>query len=100
MRTFYSMEMDNPVGLGSCITQSLMRLITTHKHGFFLLYIYIYIERERERERECVLAGWNKLYLSKGGRLTLVKRKLFNLPAYFLSLFPIPVSVAHRFEKL
>ena len=63
-------------------------------------FIYIYIERERERERECVLAGWNKLYLSKGGRLTLVKRKLFNLPAYFLSLFPIPVSVAHRFEKL
>ena len=94
--------MDNPVGLGSCITQSLMRLITSHKHGFFLLYIYIYIyrERERERERERMLAGWNKLYLSKGGRLTLVKRKLFNLPAYFLSLFPIPVSVVHRFEKL
>ena len=64
------------------------------------LYIYIYRERERERERERMLAGWNKLYLSKGGRLTLVKRKLFNLPAYFLSLFPIPVSVAHRFEKL
>jgi hypothetical protein len=45
------------------------------------------------------LAGWKKLYLSKGGRLTLIKSTLSNLPTYFLSLFPIPVGVAHRLEK-
>uniref|UniRef100_A0A2N9I206 Reverse transcriptase zinc-binding domain-containing protein n=1 Tax=Fagus sylvatica TaxID=28930 RepID=A0A2N9I206_FAGSY len=46
------------------------------------------------------LAGWKKLYLSKGGRLTLLKSTLSSLPTYFLSLFTIPVSVANRIEKL
>jgi hypothetical protein len=46
------------------------------------------------------LAGWKRLYLSKGGRLTLIKSTLSNIPTYFLSLFPIPVSVARRIEKL
>jgi hypothetical protein len=40
------------------------------------------------------------LYLSKGGRLTLIKSTLFNLPIYYMSLFPIPVGVANRLEKL
>jgi hypothetical protein len=42
------------------------------------------------------LAGWKKLYLSK----TLLKSTLSSLLTYFLSLFTIPVSVAHRIEKL
>uniref|UniRef100_A0A2N9JBN0 Reverse transcriptase zinc-binding domain-containing protein n=1 Tax=Fagus sylvatica TaxID=28930 RepID=A0A2N9JBN0_FAGSY len=46
------------------------------------------------------LAGWQKLYLSKGGHLTLLKSTLSSLPTYFLSLFTIPSSVAHRIEKL
>ena len=46
------------------------------------------------------LAGWKKLYLSKGGRLTLLKSTLSSLPTYFLSLFTIPVSVAQRIEKM
>ena len=46
------------------------------------------------------LARWKKLYLSKGGRLTLLKSTLSSLPTYFLSLFTIPVSVTHRIEKL
>jgi hypothetical protein len=45
------------------------------------------------------LAGWKKLYLSRGGRLTLLKSTLSSLPTYFLSLFTIPVSVANRIEK-
>ena len=49
---------------------------------------------------ECRLAGWTQLYLSKGGRLTLIKSTLSNLPTYHLSLFPIPVSVAKRIEKI
>jgi hypothetical protein len=48
----------------------------------------------------CKLAGWKKLYLSKGARLTLVKSTLSSLPVYYLSLFPIPASVNHRIEKL
>ncbi|KAG2723320.1 hypothetical protein I3760_02G165000 [Carya illinoinensis] len=46
------------------------------------------------------LAGWKRLYLSKGGRVTLIKSTLSNLPTYFLSLFQIPTSVASRIEKL
>jgi hypothetical protein len=40
------------------------------------------------------LASWKKLYLFKGGRLTLIKSTLSNVSTYYLSLFPIPVSVA------
>jgi hypothetical protein len=46
------------------------------------------------------LAGWQKLYLSKCGRLTLLKSTLASLPTYFMSLFRIPVSVAKRIERL
>ena len=46
------------------------------------------------------LAGWKKLYLSKGARLTLIKSTISSLPVYFLSLFPIPASVNRRIEKL
>jgi hypothetical protein len=40
------------------------------------------------------------MYLSKGGRVTLIKSSLSNLPTYFLSLFPIPATVANHIEKL
>ena len=46
------------------------------------------------------LAKWKRLYLSKGGRVTLIKSTLSNFPTYFLSLFPIPTTVANRIEKL
>ena len=46
------------------------------------------------------LTSWKCLYLSNGGRVTLIKSTLSNLPTYFLSLFPIPASVANRIEKL
>ena len=36
---------------------------------------------------------------SKGGRVTLIKSTLSNLPTYFLSFFPIPASVANRIER-
>uniref|UniRef100_A0A2N9FLS3 Reverse transcriptase domain-containing protein n=1 Tax=Fagus sylvatica TaxID=28930 RepID=A0A2N9FLS3_FAGSY len=45
------------------------------------------------------LAGWQRLYISKGGRLTLLKSTHSSLPTYYLSLFTIPVSVAKRLEK-
>ena len=46
------------------------------------------------------LAGWKKLYLSKGGCLTLIKSTLSSLPTYYLSLFPLPMEVARRLEQL
>jgi hypothetical protein len=41
------------------------------------------------------LAPWKRTYLSKGGRVALIKR-----PTYLLSLFPIPADVAKRIEKI
>ena len=46
------------------------------------------------------LAGWKKLYLSKGGRLMLLKSTLSSLLTYYLSLFTIPTHVANKIETL
>jgi hypothetical protein len=40
------------------------------------------------------------MYLSKGGQVTLIKSTLSSLPTYYLSLFPIPKSVAFRIDKI
>jgi hypothetical protein len=64
--------------------------------SFKALSIWNSIIEKMERR----LAGWQRLYLSKGGRLTLLKSTLSSLPTYYLSLFTIPVSVAKRLEKL
>ena len=44
------------------------------------------------------LAGWTRLYLFKGGKVTLIKSTVSSLTTYFLSLFPILVKVAKRME--
>jgi hypothetical protein len=44
------------------------------------------------------LAGWKMLYLSKRGRLNLIKSTL--LPTYYLSIFLIPIGVANRLKKI
>ncbi|RVW14147.1 putative ribonuclease H protein [Vitis vinifera] len=46
------------------------------------------------------LATWKKQYLSKGGRLTLIKSTLSNLLIYFMSLFVIPRKVRLRLKKI
>ena len=46
------------------------------------------------------LSGWKCLYLSKGGRLTLLKSTLSSLPTYYLSLFVIPIVVADRLKRI
>ncbi|XP_065636435.1 uncharacterized protein LOC136070423 [Quercus suber] len=46
------------------------------------------------------LSSWKHLYLSKGGRLTLLKSTLSSLPTYYLSLFIIPKTVATKLERI
>ena len=46
------------------------------------------------------LFGLKRLYLSKGGRLMLIKSTLSSLPTYFLSLFTIPKAVTARLESI
>ena len=55
---------------------------------------------EKVEKVEKRLASWKRMYLSKGGCLTLIKNTLSSLPSYYLSLFPLPMSVARRLEKL
>ena len=52
---------------------------------------------ERMRKR---LAQWERQYISKGGRITLIKSTMASLPIYNMSLFRMPKSVANRLEKL
>lgn len=46
------------------------------------------------------VASWKKLYLSKGGRLTLVKITLFSLPTYYYLSFFVAYWLANRLEKV
>jgi hypothetical protein len=46
------------------------------------------------------LTSWKMLYLSKGGRITLKKSGVSNLPTYFMSLLPLSTSFSNRIEKL
>jgi hypothetical protein len=46
------------------------------------------------------LAPWKRSYLSKEGRVMMIKSTLSNLPTYMLSLFPIPAHVAKCIEKI
>ncbi|KAK0584469.1 hypothetical protein LWI29_013775 [Acer saccharum] len=46
------------------------------------------------------LTPWKRKFLSKGGRLVLIKSVILSIPIYFLSIFKIPIGVAMRIEKL
>ena len=52
---------------------------------------------ERFRKR---LVNWKRQYISKGGRLTLIRSCLSNLPTYAMSLFRMPRKVKIRLEKI
>ena len=46
------------------------------------------------------LDGWQKAYLSFGGRITLIQSCLTHMHCYFLSLFKLPASIAAKIERL
>ncbi|CAN1332331.1 Putative ribonuclease H protein At1g65750, partial [Linum perenne] len=46
------------------------------------------------------LDGWKVRFLSFGGRITLLKSVLSNLPIYYLSLFKAPASVIKQLERM
>ena len=52
---------------------------------------------ERVRMR---LSLWKRNYISKGGKLTLIKSTLASLPLYKMSMVRMPVIVAKSLEKL
>lgn len=53
------------------------------------------IEKFRRR-----LAVWKRIYLSKGGRLVLLKSTLSSIPVYLMSLFIMPIAVVHELKKI
>jgi hypothetical protein len=55
---------------------------------------------DRVEKIEHRLASWKMMYLSKGGRVTLIKSTIANVFTYFLSLFHLLRSVATRLEKI
>ena len=52
---------------------------------------------ERFRKR---LAMWKRQYISKGGRITLIRSTLSNLLIYFMSILQLPRVVRMRLEQI
>ncbi|RVX03347.1 Transposon TX1 uncharacterized 149 kDa protein [Vitis vinifera] len=52
---------------------------------------------ERFRRR---LVMWKRQYISKGGRLTLIRSTMSSMPIYLMSLFHLPRKVRLRLEKI
>ena len=46
------------------------------------------------------MSMWKRKFLSKGGRLVLIKSVISSMPAYLMSVCRIPVGVAKSVEKL
>ena len=56
-------------------------------------------DRVEERFRK-KLVLWKRQYISKGGRLTLIKSTFSNMSIYTMSLFRIPKRVKFGLEKI
>ena len=83
--------------LGCKIVQLLMSYLgLSLRANFKSKSIWDLILEKMERK----LFGWQRMYLFKGGRVTLIKSTLSSLPTYYLSLFPIPKSVALCIDKI
>jgi hypothetical protein len=94
----YLDDVDQLAGLLGCGTSSLpLKYLGLQLGASFKLKTMWAESVELMAQR---LAPWKRTYLSKGGRITLIKSTLSNLPTYMMSLFPIPALVAKRIEKI
>ncbi|RVW31838.1 putative ribonuclease H protein [Vitis vinifera] len=98
-----------PCGVGQAHISRLAETLECKASGWPILYLGLplggnprvggfwdpVIERISRR-----LDGWQKAYLSFGGRITLIQSCLTHMPCYFLSLFKLPASVAAKIERL
>lgn len=66
------------------------------KVSFKSLLVWDVVKKRFQKQ----LTLWKRQYLSKVGRMTLVKSTLSSLPIYFMSLFVIPCKVSLRLEKI
>ncbi|WMV24199.1 hypothetical protein MTR67_017584 [Solanum verrucosum] len=64
------------------------------KHKTMEIWNGILVKTEKK------LARWKAQCLSLGGRLILINSVLDSLPTYVMSLFPIPVKVVKKLDKL
>lgn len=46
------------------------------------------------------LARWKKSYFYLGGRITIIKAALSNVPVYYMSLFRMAEKILFKMEKL
>ena len=46
------------------------------------------------------LAMWKRQYISKGGRITMIRSTLSNLPIYYMSILHLPGVVRVRLEQI
>ncbi|GJS73381.1 RNA-directed DNA polymerase, eukaryota, reverse transcriptase zinc-binding domain protein [Tanacetum coccineum] len=46
------------------------------------------------------LSSWKARLLSVGGRLSLIRSVLGNLPIYYMSLYPMPVAIRKKLESM
>ena len=46
------------------------------------------------------LVPWNKRFLSKSGRLVLIKAVISSILTFYMLVFKVPVSVAMKIEKM
>ncbi|KAE8672120.1 ADP-ribosylation factor-like protein 8B [Hibiscus syriacus] len=72
---------------------SYLGLPLGHKKNSLPLWQPI-LDRVRNR-----LDSWKSKFLYFGGRLTLAKSVLVNLPVYYMSIFQIPKSIAEKINK-
>jgi hypothetical protein len=91
-------DVDQLAGLLGCGTGTLPLKYLGLPLGASCKLKMMWVELEELMARR--LAPWKRSYLSKGGRVTLIKSTLSNLPTYMMSLFPIPVFVAKRIKKI